>query len=213
MWPQSPACPASAPHPHLPCWPGNIRHSTWHGTAHGTAQHMAQHMAQHSTWHSTAHGTAQHMAQHSTWHSTAHGTAQHMAAWSNMRARHGMCEHQMLGTLLSKSIAGCCLPWAAPACTAHMRVATLCRPLASSVEPHAPSRPCAPLGLNLTCMQAAMQLSLLRLFHPGSCTSGGPRRTCTVNSRMPRSLGPAGAHPHKANVSKAQSFNWSKLKH
>jgi hypothetical protein len=42
-----------------------------------------------------------------------------------------------------------------------------------------------------TWMHAAMQLSFERLFQPGSCTSGGPRRMCTVNSRMPRSLGPA----------------------
>ena len=32
-----------------------------------------------------------------------------------------------------------------------------------------------------------MQLSLEWLFHPGSCTSGAPRRTWQVNRRMPRS--------------------------
>lgn len=40
-----------------------------------------------------------------------------------------------------------------------------------------------------TWMQAAMQLSLLCEFHPGSCTSGAPRRTCVVKRRMPCSLG------------------------
>ena len=35
-------------------------------------------------------------------------------------------------------------------------------------------------------MQARMQLSLEWLLSFGSCTSGGPRRTWTVNRRMPR---------------------------
>ena len=35
-------------------------------------------------------------------------------------------------------------------------------------------------------MQARMQLSLEWLLSFGSCTSDGPRRTCTVNSRIPR---------------------------
>ena len=38
-------------------------------------------------------------------------------------------------------------------------------------------------------MQAAMQLSLLWLFHIGSCTSAAPRRTWHVKSEMPCSLG------------------------
>lgn len=44
-----------------------------------------------------------------------------------------------------------------------------------------------------TWMQAVMQFSLLWLFRLGSCTSGAPRRTCTVKRRMPCSLGFAAA--------------------
>jgi hypothetical protein len=49
-----------------------------------------------------------------------------------------------------------------------------------------------PPTTTLAWMHATMQLSLEWLFHPGSCTSGAPRRTWQVNSRMPCSCRQAG---------------------
>jgi hypothetical protein len=81
-------------------------------------------------------------------------------------------------------------------CTAGMSPLLPCSKLSALCR----GTPAPPPPTPLTCMQAAMQLSLLWLFHPGSCTSGAPRRTCTVNRRMPAALGPGAASFHSGRI-------------